>query len=189
MIVTKTVVKSKAVAELMVGDRLMQDIMGYKNRVIYNQGKTLSARDIAWFREKLKENPPKLASERYQTGKRAIIGIKNAAGQVLVKPGDPITAEAMAPLLKEGFTVQDGLEGGIKVFVRPQVWPADRPYRIDQMNQLVRVETIVTINDEVQSEPEVVAAGAAPTRTGGGEPALAASAQAQAPAKPVKFTK
>jgi len=164
MLVQKSVVKAVHVSELKAGDRLLVDIAGYKDRIIFNQGKVLNNRDVAWLREKIKEPKPKLASERYQTKRKAIAAIRDKAGNVLVKAGDAVTEEALAPLLKEGFTALEGMnagvmDAGVKVFTRQQMWPDERPWRIDQFNHAVRIETVVTVNDAIQDMPEDQTAG------------------------------
>jgi hypothetical protein len=173
MLIQKSVVRSVTVAELKQGDRLLQDVIGYKENPIMFQGKVMNNRDIAWLKQKLKQPKPKLASERYQTKRKAASAIKDKNGAVLVKAGAPITEEALAPLLKEGFILTDGMDSSVKVFVREQIWPDNRPWRVDQFNPSVRIETVVTINDDIQSEPEreVVAAGAG-AKSGSNKPEL-----------------
>lgn len=152
-VVTKSLVKVVAVKDLKPGDRLLVDIIGYKDRVIYQLGKVLNGRDISWLREKLKEAKPRIPSEKYKTGKRAQGPIRTKDGTVLVKTNGEITEEALTPLLKEGFERTEELEGGVIMFTRKQDWPDDRPWRIDQFNPAIKVETMVTVNDEVQETP------------------------------------
>lgn len=154
MLVQKAVIKNVQVAELNPGDRILQDVVGYKSHIMFFQGRVLNNRDIAWLREKLKEAKPKLASERYQTKRKSPGAIRDKDGNVLVKAGVPITDEALAPLLKQGFTRVDGMESGVVIYTREATWPDDRPWRIDQFNPAVKVETTVTINDEIQETPE-----------------------------------
>src|SRR3990167_985322 len=129
MLISKSVVKSATIAELKQGDRLLQDIIGYKDNPIMFQGKVLNGRDIAWLKQKLKQPKPRLSSERYQTKRKAAAAIKDKNGAVLVKAGGQITEEALAPLLKEGFALTDGMDATVKVFAREQIWPDNRPWR------------------------------------------------------------
>ena len=161
-LIQKSVVREVPVAELKVGDRLLMDLMGYKDRVVMQQGKTLNNRDIAWIREKMKEVPPRLATERYQTKRKAIANIRTRDGRALVKPGDPVTEEALAPLLQEGFQRIPAPESGVVWFMREQKWPENVPYRIDQFNPTVRIETLAHVNDEDR--------GGAPGTGGAGKP-------------------
>lgn len=147
---TKAVVRDVTIPELKLGDQLLSEVVGYKGRVLLHQGTRITARHLSWLRKQLEAQPPRLAARRYQTKVKAPGRICAEDGTVLVKPGELITEEKLAPLLKEGFQMFPGGDGETKVYTKPTVWPKDQPYRIDQFNPAVRVEGIVYVDDKDQ---------------------------------------
>lgn len=147
------------IAEIRIGDKLLTQIIGYKDRVIYNNGHVFTPKDIAWFAEKLAEEKPQLASERYLVGRKSPGDVMAKNKVVLVKRGEVVTEEALQPLLKEGFVKQNGFDNEV-MFVRPTDW-GNKPYRIDQFNPVVRVETLRLVGDDgkLAKEPEKAGAG------------------------------
>lgn len=153
--VRKSVVKEVTVKELMVGDKLLVNVLGYKDHVLFNQGAILNPKDISFIKEKLGAKAPTLSDEQIVTEKRATVDIKDRDGKILVKARDQIKEDAIQPLLEEGFRSTPIIGGSAVVFSRPQKWPEDAPWHIDAINPRIKVETMVTINDEIQEEPEV----------------------------------
>ena len=147
-VVTRAVVKDVGIAELKVGDMLLQDIIGYKDHILMFQGKRLTNRDIIWLRKKLQEKAPRLAGERYRTGIKAPGKIEDKNGAVLVKAGETITVEKLAPLLEQGFKMLPAADGSeSSTFYQEFAWNG-KPYRIDEFNPAVRVETLTLVDPE-----------------------------------------
>lgn len=145
---TSAVVIQKTVSEIGVGDKLLTDIVGYKGKTLMHRGQTISAREKNWLEKKLKESKPVISSQKYLTNKKAVGNILDKKGNILVSAGKVITEEALKPLLKEGFTIQESFESDHKMFFRPGAWPEDAKYHIDQFNPIVTVETLSLINDD-----------------------------------------
>lgn len=148
---TQAVVKAVEVKDLQVGDKLIVDIIGYQNKVLINRGTNISSREVLWIAKKLKENPPKNPTIKYRTLTKAMGDIKDAKGALLVKRNAIITEEALAPLLKEGFTAVEAFEAGSKMFYKKQDWTAKS--NIAEFNPLVQVERVEIVNDEPAKTP------------------------------------
>ena len=144
----QAVVATKEIAEIAVGDKLLTDIVGYKGRTLLHRGMTISVREKNWLAKKCAESKPRLASEKYRTQTKAMGTIRAKDGSVLVKPGELITAEKLAPLLKEGFKVQETFEAEQTMFYRPTIWPENADWHISDFNPIVQVETMMLVNDD-----------------------------------------
>ena len=127
-------------------DKVLTDIVGYKNKVLIYANTALSVRHLDFIKKQLERVTPKLASEKYLTNTKAKGAIRDKAGKVLVKPGELITREALAPLLKEGFTEHETVEPDQTLFARKQEFKDE--FRIDKLNPSVRVETTALVDDE-----------------------------------------
>ncbi len=153
---TTAVIKVVEVKDLIVGDKLLVDLVGYKGNVLINRGTTISARETIWLKKKLAENAPKLPSMKYRTETKAFGDIVSANGTVLLKRGGKITEEALAPLLKEGFAVVDLMESGSKMFHKPQKWTEKS--NIAEFNPAVQVERVELVNDDAPQSKHTVKA-------------------------------
>jgi hypothetical protein len=139
-------VKIVEVKDIIVGDKLLVDLVGYKGNILINRGTTISTRETTWLKKKLAESTPKLPSIKYRTETRAYGDICDAAGKVLVKRGEKITEEAIAPLLKEGFTLVDLMDAGSRMCHKAQKWTEKS--NIAEFNPAVQIERIEVINDD-----------------------------------------
>ena len=144
---TRTTAEHVPIAEIKVGDKLLSEIVGYKNRTLFHRGHVFSVHDMQFFKKKLAETKPKLASMRFKCGRKTPGDIKAANGNVLVPRGKMVTAEALAPLLKEGFTVVEDMDQQ-KIFSKPQEWPKDVPFNIAEYNPTIVVETTLVDGEE-----------------------------------------
>ena len=158
--VRKSVIKDVKVSELKVGDRLEVNILGYKERVLLTRGMVLDHRHIRFLEKKLKEKEPVLDPINIVNEKKAISAIKDDSGKVLVKSGELIKEAKIEPLLKKGFKRTPIPGGAAVMFTRDQKWPSDVPWDISKINPSVKVETMVTVNDDIQEVPETTGAGA-----------------------------
>ena len=139
---------TKEIKDLNVGDKILTDIIGYKGKIFFPQGFTLSFRDVQWLKKHAaKDEPPKLSSQYYVIGSKAKIAVRNKKGDVLVGPGKRIEIEAVKPLLKEGFQEIE-VPGGGSMVHRKEVWPKDKPWHISQYNPFIHVETTTIVNDD-----------------------------------------
>ncbi len=150
---TTAVVKIVEVKDIIVGDKLLVDLVGYKGNVLINRGTTISSRETIWLKKKLAESAPKLPNIKYRTGIKAFGDIRDAAGKVLVKRGEKITEEALAPLLKDGFTMVDLMDAGSRMFHKAQKWTEKS--NIAEFNPAVQIERIEVINDDAPEKAHV----------------------------------
>ena len=148
---TTAAVKVVEVKELIVGDKLLVDLLGYKGKVLIHRGMTLSAREVGWIAKKLAENPPTRPSIKYRTETKAFGDIRTKTGTLLVKRNEVITEAALAPLLKEGFAVVDLMEAGSKMFHKSQPWTEKS--NIAEFNLGIQVERVELVNDEPAKTP------------------------------------
>ena len=161
---TTAVVKAVEVDALMLGDKLLTDVIGYKGKTLIARGATISARELTWIRKKLQEGKPRLASQKYRTTTKALGDICDSKGKVLVPRGKEITEAALAPLLskEEGFHVQEIFEANMKMFYKKAEWQG--PYHIKDFNPIIQVERVELVNDDGSaagsSKKEKVGAGA-----------------------------
>lgn len=165
--VRKSIVKEVEVKELQIGDTMLADMIGYKDHILFHRGQVLNARDIRWINKKLKEGKPQLSAERIMTERKANVDIKTKSGRVLVKTNEKITEDALKPLLKEGFTSTPLFGSPVVMFSRPVEWGKDRDYHITDFNPTVKIETMVTINADIQEVPEGMASSGSRGRAGG----------------------
>lgn len=143
---TKAVIKDVKVEDIRVGDRLMQDMTGQDGKSLLLQGMVISAREILFLRKQLNRQKPRYSAERYLIGQKTPGLIADRAGTVLVRSGQVVTVELLAPLLKEGFQAMPTNEGG-EMYYRRNDWPKDKPWHINDFNPLVRVETVTYIDE------------------------------------------
>ena len=143
---TSAVIKVVEVKDLIVGDKLLCDLVGYKGNVLIHRGATISAREKNWLHKKLAENPPVLPSIKYRTGTKAFGDIRTVKGVLLVARGAKIEEAALAPLLKEGFTVVDLFEAGSKLYHKTQAWTEKS--NVAEFNPGVTVERVELVNDD-----------------------------------------
>lgn len=141
-------VKTVKIEDLSIGDKLLQDIVGYKDRVLINRKTVLGPRDIKWLKKKLAETAPKMPSQKYVTSRKAISHIKDSKGNTLVKSGQVITEAALAPLLKEGFTTAETPDNEGILFYKKSEWPKGTPFNISEFNPTVKVETTEQVNSK-----------------------------------------
>lgn len=144
---TKAVVKDVKIADIRVGDKLLQDVIGHNDRALLLQGTFISAREITFLRKQLAAKIPLYSPQRYVLNRKTPGGIYDQDGKCLVRAGQAVTAAALEPLLDEGFEEAPTEDGGI-MFFRKNTWPKSKPWHINDFNPLVRVETTTYINDE-----------------------------------------
>lgn len=142
----KAVVREVKIVDIRVGDKLLQDIIGHQDRPLIMQGQSIGNREILFLRSIRKHTKPKYSPERYPVGVKTPGAIHSQDGTVLVRAGQTVTEEALAPLIEEGFEVIEG-EGDSKIYFRRNEWPENKPWHIDQINPLVRVETTTYIDE------------------------------------------
>lgn len=152
---TTAVVKIVEVKDIIVGDKLLVDVVGYKGNILINRGTTISTRETAWLKKKLSEKAPTLPSIKYRTETKAFGDIKDAAGNVLVKRGEKITEEALAPLLKEGFSMVDLMDAGSRMCHKAQKFTEKS--NIADYNPGVQIERIEVVNDEAPAKAPAAA--------------------------------
>jgi len=154
----KAVIKYKKVEELILGDKVLTGIMGYKGRTLFPAGHILSVTDINFLKKQLDQKVPKLADEMYEIDALARCDIKDKSGTVIIERGKKLEEDKLQPLLDSGYRVQ-AIPGGKKMLTRGQEWPKDVKWYITDINPQVQVETteLVTVDD---SGNEPVAAGA-----------------------------
>jgi len=141
-------VATKEVKDLIVGDKLLTDIIGYKGKVLIHRGTTISQREVLWLKKHLNTSqPPQLSSQFYVIGEKAKCTIKTAAGDILIMPGKEVKRENLAPLLKEGF-IEVEIPGGRTMFSKKEIWPEKDNWHINQFNPFVHVETTTLVNDD-----------------------------------------
>ena len=150
---SKQVIKKVELDRLKVGDRLMQDVSGYKGHILLMRGQVVGARERLWLDKKLKEKTPKLAATRYRTNHKTPGKIASADGTVLVKAGELVTDAKLAPLLKEGFTCIEMAEE-YNLYLRKNEWPKDKDWHITDYNPAVLVETTVAVNEKGEEVDE-----------------------------------
>lgn len=144
---TTAVVEQKPVNELRVGDKVLTDVIGYKNKVLIYANTVLSVQHIEFIKKCMGRKAPKLASEKYLTGEKAKVAIRDGKGKVLVAPGKVITREALAPLLKEGFAENETMAPDEILFARKQEFKGGET-DILKLNPAVKIETTKLVEDE-----------------------------------------
>ncbi|MBS3927782.1 MAG: hypothetical protein KGZ65_04240 [Sphingomonadales bacterium] len=146
---TAAVIKVVEVKDIIVGDKLLADLVGYKGNVLIHRGVTISAREVTWLKKKLAENAPVRPSIKYRTNVKAIGDIRTKAGVLLVARGTVVEEAVLAPLLKEGFAVVDLMESGSKMFHKSQPWTEKS--NVSEFNPAVQVERIELVNDDAKT--------------------------------------
>lgn len=134
------------IKDVRIGDKLHTDVVGYKGKVLIARGSVIGARELAFIGKKLKEGKPRLASTKYRTNLKAMGDIRAADGRVLVKRGEVVTEAAVAPLLKEGFSIQEMFENDSKLVYRKAEWTG--LYHISEFNPFIHVERTELVNDD-----------------------------------------
>ena len=156
MAMNQAVIKAVEIKEIRSFDKLLSDIIGREEKVLIPRGTTISARELKFLKDVLSHGKPQLASQKYRTKLKSIGNICKADGTVLVKRGQEVTEEALAPLLKEGFAVQETFEADQKMFYKKATF--EGPWHITDFNPLVQVERTELVNDDGSSIKQTPAA-------------------------------
>jgi len=166
---TKAEVIYKSVKDIILGDKLLTEIKGYRGDVLIPAGHTITVHDLNWIKKRLTMTIPKLPSEMYIVDDKAKGNIKNKAGETIIKAGRKATEEELAVLAEEGFRRQD-IPGGKAMYTREQKWPEDKPWYLADINPEVKVETTVLVDDETELVAVPAGAGAKKAKTKRGRP-------------------
>ena len=153
----QAVIKAVEIKDIRSFDKLLSDIIGREEKVLIPRGTTISAREIKFLKDVLAHGKPQLASQKYRTKLKSIGNIVSASGTVLVKRGEEVTEEKLAPLLKEGFAVQETFESEQKMFYKKATF--EGPWHITDFNPLVQVERTELVNDDGSPLKPAAAAG------------------------------
>ncbi len=142
----QAVIKTVEIADIRSFDKLLSDIIGQEERVLIARGTVISAREIKFLKDVTAHVKPQLASQKYRTKLKSIGNICKADGTVLVKRGEEVTEEKLAPLLKEGFAVQETFESDQKMFYKKTTF--EGKWHINDFNPLVKIERTELVNDD-----------------------------------------
>lgn len=149
--IAKQVTKDVKVADIKVGDKLLQDITGVEDRTLIMQGTFISPREVLFLRRQLARTRPTRPPERYHLNQKTPGAIYNKAGECVVRAGQQVPEEAGARLVADGFTEVPGGEAGT-FFYRKNEFPKDQPWHINDFNPVVRVETTTYIDEKTGAE-------------------------------------
>jgi len=144
---SKAAIVYKKVQELILGDKVLTGIVGYKGRTLFPAGHTLSVSDIEFVKKQLAQTKPTMADEMYVMESLAKCDIKDSSGKIVVAYGKEITEDAVAPLMGDGYRIQN-LPGGKRMLTREQKWDDNIKWFIADINPQVQVETILLVDDE-----------------------------------------
>lgn len=147
--------RTKDIKDIIVGDKLMIDIIGYKNKRLLNRGDILSFEHVEFLKKQLVKKKQIHPSIKFKVGLKSNIDIKDRGDNILVHRGAEITEEALKPLLEEGYTIAEGFSDEI-VYQRPQKF--EGAWHIEHFNPKgILVETDVMVDekgDETTTLPE-----------------------------------
>lgn len=157
--------RTKDIKDIIVGDKLMTDIVGYKNKRLLNRGDILSYEHVDFLKKQIAKKKPIHPSIKFKVGLKSNIDIKDRGDNILVHRGAEITEEAIKPLLEEGYSIAEGF-GDEVVYQRPQKF--EGPWHIEHFNEKgVLVETDVMVDEKGDDTTELPKLGSEGAPKGG----------------------